>query len=71
MFKKNNGVTLMQMIGTIIIIIILASFAIWYSANTSTEAKLTRLYTEISMVKEACRKCYSNKSIKPRRISYF
>lgn len=54
MLRNNRGITLIQVIVTMIIVIIIASFAIWYSKNTSTEAKLTRLYNEISTVREAC-----------------
>ena len=54
MLRNERGVTLVQVIVTMVIVIIIASFAIWYSKNTSTEAKLTRLYNEITTVKEAC-----------------
>lgn len=54
MLRSERGVTLVQVIVTMVIVIIIASFAIWYSKNTSTEAKLTRLYNEITTVKEAC-----------------
>ena len=48
----NKGVSLVQVIIAIVIIIIITSFAIWYASNTSTEAKLTRIYAEITAVKE-------------------
>lgn len=51
--KKENGISLIQVIVSIIIIVIISGFAIWYAENTSTEAKLTRIYTEMNAVKEA------------------
>lgn len=55
MLKKEKGVTLIQVIVTMIIAILIASFAVWYAKNVSTEAKLTRIYNEMSTVKDACK----------------
>ncbi len=55
MLKNEKGVSLIQVIVTMIIAILIASFAIWYAKNTSTEAKLTRIYNEMSTVKDACK----------------
>ena len=51
--NSERGVSLMQLIVAIIIMIIITSFSLWYASNTSTEAKLTRVYSEIKSVKEA------------------
>ena len=51
--KNNKGISLIQLIVAIIIMMIITSFALWYASNTSTEAKLARIYAEIKTVKEA------------------
>ncbi|MBQ9266876.1 MAG: hypothetical protein IJ217_01095 [Clostridia bacterium] len=63
--RNERGVTLASVIVAIIIIIIIASFAIWYSSNTSTEAKLARAYAEVHSVKEAYENAKTLNEINP------
>lgn len=53
MNKKEFGISLIQVIIAVILIIIITSFALWYASNTSSEVKLARVYSEISSVREA------------------
>lgn len=50
---SNKGITLIQTILAVILLIVLTGFAIWYAGNTSAEAQLAKVYSEFSSVKEA------------------
>lgn len=48
---KNQGITILQIVITIVVMMIIATYAILYSQGTPTEAKLSKIYTEIKEIK--------------------
>lgn len=54
--KINNqkGVTLIMLIIAVAMIAIVASFAVFYSQNTTPEAKMASAYSSLKTVKDAC-----------------
>jgi hypothetical protein len=58
--KNNKGVTMMLLVITIILMIILSSYAIYYSENIAPEARLGATYTSLKNVKEACERAVND-----------
>lgn len=52
MFKKEKGITMIQMVITIIMMIIIASFSLYNARDTIIEAKVSKVYKEIMTVRE-------------------
>ena len=52
--KSNKGVSLIMLVITIILMIILASYAVYYSYNIAPEAKLAAAFTSLKEIKNAC-----------------
>lgn len=52
--KEQKGVSLIMLVIAIAMIAIVASYAIFYSQNTTPEAKLARAYSSLKTVKDAC-----------------
>lgn len=65
MLRKDNGVTLIQLLVAVIVVIIIAGFAIWDAGNTTTETKLTKLYNEVMLVKNACSEAVTLNQLNP------
>lgn len=53
-FKNNKGVTIMMLVITVILMLILVAFAVYYSRNTAVEATIAKEYTSLKEIKEAC-----------------
>lgn len=51
--KRNSGITMIQMVITIVMMVLIAGFSIYNSKDTLVEAKLTKAYNEILEVKKA------------------
>lgn len=51
--KNIKGITLIEVVITIIILLIITSFALFYSLEVTKESRLTKLYNEINVVKDA------------------
>ena len=54
LFKNNKGVTLVMLVITIILMLILASFAIYYSNDVAPEASLAAAFSSLKEIKNAC-----------------
>ncbi len=67
--RNDKGISLLQVLISIIIIIMISSFAILYSSHTSTEAKLARLYSEMSAVKDAYKNALMLNELNPDEYS--
>ena len=52
--KNNKGVTLIMLVITIILMILIASFAVYYSNNIGSEARLAAQYSSLKEIKAAC-----------------
>ncbi len=53
MESKQKGISLMQMVITIVMLMLIALFAVFNSRDTITETKLSRVYDEMVKVKQA------------------
>lgn len=61
---KNQGITILQIVITIVVMMILGTYAILYSQGTPTEAKLAKIYTEIKEIKSTLIEANSLNNIK-------
>ena len=55
---RNEGVTILQLVITIIIMIIILAIGIFYGPNVAREAKLATIYNEIKEVKSVFKELY-------------
>ena len=62
---NNKGVTMMMLVITVIVLIILTSFAIFYSNDIGPEAKLATAYNSMSEIKRAFQEAESTIELKP------
>ena len=53
MIKREEGITLIQTAVAVVMIVLIASFAILNSTDTVVETKIAKLYSEIMIVKKA------------------
>lgn len=53
MRKQNKGITMIQMVITIVMMVLIAGFSIYNSKDTLVETKITKAYNEILEVKRA------------------
>lgn len=53
MKKYNSGITMIQMVITIVMMVLIAGFSIYNSKDTLVETKLTKAYNEMLEVKRA------------------
>ena len=67
---KNKGFSMIQMVVTVIIIIVVAAFAIFYSGDTTKEAKLAKVFNEITEIKNAISQVKVLNEIDPVTYSY-
>ena len=51
--KKNTGITMIQMVITIVMLVLIAGFSIYNSSDTIAETKAATAYQEITEVKKA------------------
>ncbi len=52
--KNNKGVTVTMLVITIVLMIMIASFAVFYSQDVAPEAKLAAAFSSLKEVKDAC-----------------
>lgn len=62
--KNNQGITTMQIVITVIVMLILLSIAIFYGQGTSKEATISALYNEIREVSSAIQEASALNQIK-------
>ena len=53
--KSNKGVTMMLLVVTIVLMIIIAFLAVYYSQNITPEARVSAAYSSVSAVKDSCK----------------
>jgi Tfp pilus assembly protein PilE len=56
MIKTNKGVTMIMLVITIVIMLILTSFAVYYSTNIAPEARIAAAFSSLKEVKTACQR---------------
>ena len=52
--KNNKGVTVTMLVITIVLMIMIASFAVFYSQDIAPEARLASTYSSLKEIKSAC-----------------
>ncbi len=52
--RNNKGVTVTMLVITIVLMIMIASFAVFYSQDVAPEAKLAAAYSSLKEIKNAC-----------------
>jgi hypothetical protein len=69
--KNNKGVTMIMLVITIILMILIASFAVYYSNNIGPEARLAAQYSSLKEVKAACDNAIIQMELDPDNLDEF
>lgn len=73
MMKKNTnkGVTIVMLVITIIVMIIMTSFAIFYSTNIAPEARIAATFSSLKEVKTACHRALNEIEMDPANLDEY
>lgn len=63
--RNNRGVTLIMLVITVIVLIMLTTFAVYYSQDIAPEARLATAYSSLKEVKTACMEAKSAIELRP------
>ena len=67
--KNKKGITLIEVMIAVIVLVIIATFSILYSSNITDESKLAKVYNEINIVKDAIEESMVLIEINPEKYS--
>jgi hypothetical protein len=69
--KNNKGITMIILVITIIVMLILTSFAVYYSTNIAPEARIAASFQTLKEVKMACQRALNEIEIDPTLDEYY
>jgi uncharacterized protein YpmB len=69
--KNNKGITIIMLVITIIIILILTSFAVFYSTNIAPEAKIAAAFSSLKEIKSACQRAQNEVELFPDQLDEY
>lgn len=64
-FNNNQGVSIITLVLTIIVMLMVTSFAVYYSTNITPEARVASIYTSLKEVRRACMEAKSSIVLRP------
>lgn len=69
--KNNHGVTIVMLVITVIILLMLTAFAVFYSNNIAPEARVAAAYSSLKSIKDACEQAVADVELRPDQYDEF
>lgn len=69
--KNNHGVTIVMLVITVIILLMLTAFAVFYSNNIAPEARVAAAYSSLKEIKDRCEGAVADVEERPEQYDEF
>ena len=68
---NNKGVTIVMLVITIIVLLLLTAFAVFYSTNIAPEARIAAAYNSLKEIRRVCNEAVSSVDLRPDKYEEY